>query len=728
MNTATFDASPYTHVVYSFASVDSSYRLEAWGGAFEEETALYKEFNTAKQRSPGVKTMIAVGGWTHNDPGPMQKRFSQMASAKSNRKTFAKSVVQFLRTYGFDGLDLDWEYPGLKDRGGKRADYDNYVLVTKELREAFNAAPEQFELTMAISLNITKLEIGFDLEGLAKYVDWFNLMAYDLWGSWDASQTALSHTDIRMIDEAVEYMAHFVQRSKLVMGLGSYARTYTLADDDCLDLGCPFKGPGEAECEGTKGFLPYFEIADMVTKRNYDTVRFDEETESMVMITDGNRLISYDNTVSFNKKIEYAKERCFMGDMLWAIDMLKTGVNPLSSSNGNSAATGDPSDQSFCGKDYRDVITECKQPCPSGDSSQCPPGQQCFGNTGCSIDNIGAPPPAKCRLCPDPSTQGMKDWLEVDFGGETMTCGDADMTVISDFAKGSSECDDARQSLSDKCCYNYPEDPCMLCRSATEFMDLRANHEIEYSGEEMTCFDMGQRLRPEENEGPACSGAQADHWDECCYNQCTLCEGQGIKWWNEVEYADEQLNCGELDSMLYTDETEEGTENCTDIIGSFREDCCYDYPEEPCDICTIGEKKLTLMPAEEVDYDGSTLTYAEVNNFLSPFEASSEQCTEVKQLASDICCFDRCSLCGDGARLDPEILVDINGEDGTCQDVEAGLFQDQVVTGTENCTLAKTLHYDACCFEIVSELCNTPCAYIIPHAYSCWLISRILPL
>ena len=106
MNTATFDASPYSHVVYSFASIDSSYRLEAWDGTFENEVPLYKEFNSVKQRHPGIKTMIAVGGWTHNDPGPMQKRFSQMAGSKTNRQTFAKSVVKFLRTYGFDGLDI----------------------------------------------------------------------------------------------------------------------------------------------------------------------------------------------------------------------------------------------------------------------------------------------------------------------------------------------------------------------------------------------------------------------------------------------------------------------------------------------------------------------------------------------------------------------------------------------------------------------------------------------
>ena len=177
MDTSNFDGSPYTHVVYSFASIDAAYRLEAWNGTYENETPLYKEFNTVKQRFPGTKTMIAVGGWTHNDPGPMQKRFSSMASSRTNRITFANSVVEFLRTYGFDGLDLDWEYPALKERGGKRDDYDNYVLMVKDLREAFDAAPEPYEITIAIPGNITKLEMGFDLAGLAEYVDWFNIMA-----------------------------------------------------------------------------------------------------------------------------------------------------------------------------------------------------------------------------------------------------------------------------------------------------------------------------------------------------------------------------------------------------------------------------------------------------------------------------------------------------------------------------------------------------------------------
>lgn len=185
--------------------------------------------------------------------------------------------------------------------------------------------------------------------------------------------------------------------------------------------------------------------------------------------------------------------------------------------------------------------------------------------------------------------------------------------------------------------------------------------------------------------------------------QCTLCEGQGVKWWNEVEYEDKPLNCGELDAQLYANETEVGEEMCTDVLSEYSGECCYDYPTDPCDICTKNGKKHALIPNEEVEYEGSNFTCAEVNNFLSPFESSSSQCSEVIDLAFDACCFDRCSLCGVGARLDADVLVDIDGEQGSCASIESNLFQNETTDGSEECTEARTLHYDSCCFEIVSE-------------------------
>ncbi len=57
------------------------------------------------------------------------------------------------------------------------------------------------------------------------------------------------------------------------------------------------------------------------------------------------------------------------------------------------------------------------------------------------------------------------------------------------------------------------------------------------------------------------------------YHQCTMCEGQGIQWWNEVDYEEEPYNCGELDAMLYANETEADEDTCREVISDYTTEC-----------------------------------------------------------------------------------------------------------------------------------------------------------
>ena len=86
----------YTHLVYSFASISSSLTLQAWEGNDSEHFPRMAQFNALKQKYPGLKTLLSVGGRTHNDPGELCDRFSRSSATAESRQKFADSVVTFL--------------------------------------------------------------------------------------------------------------------------------------------------------------------------------------------------------------------------------------------------------------------------------------------------------------------------------------------------------------------------------------------------------------------------------------------------------------------------------------------------------------------------------------------------------------------------------------------------------------------------------------------------------
>ncbi|KAI2491274.1 hypothetical protein MHU86_23293 [Fragilaria crotonensis] len=232
----------YTHLIYSFASINANFQLEAWGGASDSEVPQYQALNNLKQTHPELKTLIAVGGWTFNDPGPTQTRFSETASTPENRAAFAASCVQFCQQHGFDGVDLDWEYPGDPTRGGQAADKANFGLLVDAIRAAFDAAPVALELTMAVPIFQGKLTDGYDLPALAKGLDLFNLMAYDVHGEWDNPKVIGANSDLPAIFDAVRYFLDAgVASSKMALGLAAYGRSYILADPSCTTGGCAFQ-------------------------------------------------------------------------------------------------------------------------------------------------------------------------------------------------------------------------------------------------------------------------------------------------------------------------------------------------------------------------------------------------------------------------------------------------------------------------------------------------------
>ena len=96
----------YTHINFAFATINpKTFKISP---SSTEDVQLYERLMLHKEKDPGVKVYIAIGGWTFNDPGPTATTFSDLSASIPRQKIFIESLISFMATYGFDGVDLDW--------------------------------------------------------------------------------------------------------------------------------------------------------------------------------------------------------------------------------------------------------------------------------------------------------------------------------------------------------------------------------------------------------------------------------------------------------------------------------------------------------------------------------------------------------------------------------------------------------------------------------------------
>ena len=363
----------FTHMNFAFSFFDpSSFEITPMDS---NGASLYNRFTALKSKKPSLQTWISVGGWSFTDPGPTQTAFSEMTSTSGNRQKFISGLIKFMDTYGFDGVDLDWEYPGADDRGGKSQDTANYVSLAGELRVAFGT---KYGISMTLPTSYWYLQ-HFDLMGIQKSVDWFNLMAYDLHGVWDAQSKFVGpyiapHTNITEIDLGLDLLWRSgVDPAKVVMGQGWYGRSFTLKDPSCSKPNgvCEFTGGAKAgPCSNAAGILDLEEIDDIITQNNLKPVH--DETAAVKWITwDSDQWVSYDDDDTFKQKKDFANSRCLGGLMVWAMDQVdQTKSNGLGPA---SAASVSPPQQSNANQMSADQLAglTCKA---SACGASCPPG------------------------------------------------------------------------------------------------------------------------------------------------------------------------------------------------------------------------------------------------------------------------------------------------------------------------------------------------------------------
>ncbi|CAK7221304.1 hypothetical protein SBRCBS47491_004482 [Sporothrix bragantina] len=306
----------YTHINFAFASIDPN--TFAVVPADSGDVDLYTRITNLKKQDQALKVYIAIGGWTFNDPGPTAKTFSNLVGSIANQQAFFRS------TYNFDGVDIDWEYPVADDRSGSPEDYANYPAFLRNLKLALLASSGgRSGVTVTLPVSYWYLQ-NFDISSMEPWVDWFNVMSYDLHGLWDKDNKWLgpflnSHTNLTEISEYLDLLwRNDIPPSKVNLGLAFYTRTFVASDPGCMQPACLFDAVGSpGPCTNNAGTLSNAELTNMV--RNAGVTPTLDKDAAVQIAAVGRNWITYDDAESWALKLDFARGVCLGGVMVWAI-------------------------------------------------------------------------------------------------------------------------------------------------------------------------------------------------------------------------------------------------------------------------------------------------------------------------------------------------------------------------------------------------------------------------
>jgi chitinase len=324
---------------------------------WDDQQTLYPALQALKSQNPSLKTLLSVGGWSMNscddtpnagNPHPYGpytcQLFSTMAADPNARAQFIASAISYAAQYGFDGIDIDWEYPGYAGRGGSPDDLANFLALAQEFRAA---APPGFLLTMAAPAIVpTGLPQSYHespatyfgwLQQCSQSFDWLNVMSYDYHGAFDDPVTPGTGVNAPLTRDSTPngpfsimatvqaYLAAGIDPGKIVLGMPTYGRSYTVANPAGLasnsGYGQPFSGPGPAgPATQIPGVLAYYEILSKLASGQL-TAAWDDATLTPYAYSAGTgEWVSYEDPTSLGYKASFAAANGLGGAMVFAVD------------------------------------------------------------------------------------------------------------------------------------------------------------------------------------------------------------------------------------------------------------------------------------------------------------------------------------------------------------------------------------------------------------------------
>ncbi|KAI5117053.1 hypothetical protein M0805_005292 [Coniferiporia weirii] len=326
------NAAPLTHILYAFADIQSdgtivltdSYADEqkhfpgdSWDEPGNNLYGCLKQLYLLKMAQRNIKVLLSIGGYTYSQDG----HFNFVSDATS-RTTFVNTAVQMIKDYGFDGIDIDFEYATDSSLAQGFADLLTSLRTAFDQLATDNGDTVPYELTAAVpagSANYAYLNVP----QMDKALSYWNLMSYDYAGSWltfadnQANLYGGARTNVST-DEAVSwYVKNGATAGKINMGIPLYGRAFEETDG----LGNSYTGIGPGTIQAgiysynvlpLAGATVYENLTD-VTSYSYDASK--------------KELVSYDDPHIASLKAQYVVSKGMAGQMFWDLSTDKTGTS-----------------------------------------------------------------------------------------------------------------------------------------------------------------------------------------------------------------------------------------------------------------------------------------------------------------------------------------------------------------------------------------------------------------
>ena len=312
--TDSIDVERLSHINYAFVDIKDN---RAWLHNEATDTINLRRLTELKNINPDLKILISIGGWTWS------KNFSDAVLTDTSTQNFASSAIAIVSAYNLDGVDIDWEYPGMIGDSNvyRPEDKEHYTVLFKKLREGLdslgNITHMKYYVTTAVGGSQSYID-HTEMNKVQQYTDYINVMSYDYKGGSDAISG--HHTNLyNSSNDQNEHSAHRsiqafiaagVPAEKIVIGMAFYGKGWQMQTTEKRGLRQNTLKPVRA------GGFTY--LKDSLVNKNGYKQHWDSKAKAPYLFNHDKKIfITYDNEKSVKQKCKYVKRHQLAGAMFW---------------------------------------------------------------------------------------------------------------------------------------------------------------------------------------------------------------------------------------------------------------------------------------------------------------------------------------------------------------------------------------------------------------------------